>query len=200
MRTAARVGLVNMLSCLVVAGPVAAQSATPPQPPPQPLMLQAPLPPATMMEGFQYPVGTLFTVGYDDLGDVAGISVEVREMRDARGARVRGVVVEVASGPTTREQSLVDADEIPDLLKGFDTMLEIRTNPTQFKNFETRFATKGELILSANSTRSRGVLYAVEVGRLVKARRGGLTGGEMHQLRVLLEAASQKLATLVPDR
>jgi hypothetical protein len=197
MRTAARVGLVNILSCLIFAGPAAAQNTAPP---PQPLMLQAPLPPATMMEGFQYPVGTLFTVGYDDLGDVAGVSVEVREMRDARGVRVRGVVVEVANGPTSREQSLVDADEIPDLLKGFDAMLEIRTNPTQFKNFETRFATKGELILSANSTRNRGVLYAVEVGRLVKARRGGLTGGEMHQLRVLLEAASQKLATLVPDK
>jgi hypothetical protein len=197
MRTAARVGMVNILWCLVFAGPAAAQSAAPP---PQPLMLQAPLPPATMMEGFQYPVGTLFTVGYDDLGDVAGISVEVREMRDARGGRVRGVVVEVTTGQSVREQSLVDADEIPDLLKGFDTMLEIRANPTQFRNFETRFATRGELILSANSTRNRGVLYAVEVGRLVKARRGGLTGGEMHQLRVLLEAASQKLATLVPDK
>jgi hypothetical protein len=197
MRTAARVGLVNILWCLMFAGPVAGQSAAPP---PQPLILQAPLPPATMMEGFQYPVGTLFTVGYDDLGDVAGISVEVREMRDARGGRVRGVVVEVTTGQSAREQSLVDADEIPDLLRGFDTMLEIRANPTQFRNFETRFATRGELILSANSTRTRGVLYAVEVGRLVKARRGGLTGGEMHQLRVLLEAASQKLATLVPDK
>ena len=144
--------------------------------------------------------GTLFTVGYDDLGEVAGISVEVREMRDASGGRVRGVVVEVTTNQSAREQSLVDADEIPDLLKGFDAMLQIRTNPTQFRNFETRFATKGELILSANSSRNRGVLYAVEVGRLVKARRGGLTGGEMHQLRVLLEAASQKLATLVPEK
>ena len=197
MRTVARVGMVNILWCLMPAGPLAAQSAAPPQ---QPMILQAPLPPATIMEGFQYPVGTLFTVGYDDLGDVAGISVEVREMRDARGGRVRGVVVEVTTRESLREQSLVDADEIPDLLKGFDAMLEIRTNPTQFRNFETRFATKGELILSANSSRNRGVLYAVEVGRLGKARRGGLTGGEMHQLRVLLEAASQKLATLVPEK
>jgi hypothetical protein len=188
--------ILNALWCVTPAVPLAAQGSAPPPP----VVLQAPLPPATMMEGFQYPVGTLFTVGYDDLGDVAGISVEVREMRDARGGRVRGVVVEVAAGQSAREQSLVDADEIPELLKGFDTMLEIRANPTQFRNFETRFATKGELILSANSTRNRGVLYAVEVGRLVKARRGGLTAGEMHQLRVLLEAASQKLATLVPEK
>ena len=198
MRRIARVGMVvNILWCVIPAAPLAAQGAPPPQPP---IVLQTPLPPATLMEGFQYPIGTLFTVGYDDLGEVAGISVEVREMRDAQGGRVRGVVVEVTTSPTVREQSLIDADEIPELLKGFDAMLEIRANPTQFKNFETRFATRGELILSANSSRNRGVLYAVEVGRLVKARRGGLNGGEMHQLRVLLEAASQKLATLVPDK
>jgi len=197
MRTA-RVGLVvNILWCVMPAAPLFAQGG-PPSPPP--IVLTSPLPPATMMEGFQYPVGTLFTVGYDDLGEVAGISVEVREMRDARGGRVRGVVVEVTTSQSAREQALIDADELPDLLKGFDAMLEIRANPTQFKNFETRFATRGELILSANSSRNRGVLYAVEVGRLVKARRGGLNGGEMHQLRVLLEAASQKLATLVPDK
>lgn len=198
MRTVARVGLVvNVLWCAVPAAPLAAQGAPPPQ---QPMVLSAPLPPATLMEGFQYPVGTLFTVGYDDLGEVAGISVEVREMRDARGGRVRGVVVEVTAAQSAREQALIDADEIPDLLKGLDAMMEIRANPTQFRNFESRFATRGELILSANSSRNRGVLYAVEVGRIVKVRRGGLTQGEMHQLRILLEAASQKLATLVPDK
>ena len=194
----ARVGLVvNILWWVMPAAPLLAQGAPPSQPP---IVLTSPLPPATMMEGFQYPVGTLFTVGYDDLGEVAGISVEVREMRDAGGGRVRGVVVEVTTSQSVREQALIDADEIPGLLKGFDAMLEIRANPTQFKNFETRFATRGEVILSANSSRNRGVLYAVEVGRLVKARRGGLNGGEMHQLRVLLEAASQKLATLVPEK
>jgi hypothetical protein len=189
--------VVNILWWVMPAAPLFAQAAPPSQPP---IVLTSPLPPATMMEGFQYPVGTLFTVGYDDLGEVAGISVEVREMRDARGGRVRGVVVEVTASQSVREQALIDADELPDLLKGFDAMLEIRANPTQFRNFETRFATRGELILSANSSRNRGVLYAVEAGRLVKARRGGLNGGEMHQLKVLLEAASQKLATLVPDK
>jgi hypothetical protein len=198
MRIVARVGTVlNIVWCVLRAAPLAAQGAAPP---PQPIVLPAPLPPATIMEAFQYPVGTLFTVGYEDLGEVAGISVEVREMRDARGGRVRGVVVEITTGQSAREQSLIDADELPALLKGFDAMLEIRANPTQFRNFETRFATKGELILSANSSRNRGVLYAVEAGRLGKARRGGLTGGEMHQLRILFEAASQKLATLVAEK
>jgi hypothetical protein len=39
------------------------------------------------------------------------------------------------------------------------------------------------------------VIYGVEVGRLQHARRP-LNGGEFHQLRTLVEAAQQKLATL----
>jgi hypothetical protein len=194
MRTVACVGVIVCVACALPASIAAAQAAPPQQ---APLVLGPPPPPATMMEAFQYPIGTLFTVGYEDLGDVAGISVEVREMRDTRGGKVRGVVIDISTGQSNHEQSLIDADEIPSLLKGFEAMLEIRANPTEFRNFETRYATRGELVLSANSSRNRGVLYAVEVGRLAKARRGGLTGGEMHQLRVLLEAASQKLATLV---
>jgi hypothetical protein len=195
MRRVARLGVAAYVVCCVLpAAPLGAQS-----PQPAPMILAPPLPPATMMEAFRYPIGALFTLGYEELGEVAGISVEVREMRDNRGGRVRGVVVEIVN-PPAREQSLIDADELPDLLKGFDTMLEIRNNPTQFRSFETRYATRGELILSANSSRNRGVLYAVEVGRLVKARRGGLNGGEMQQLRTLLEGASQKLATLVPEK
>jgi hypothetical protein len=75
----------------------------------------------------------------------------------------------------------------------------ITANPTQFKSFEVRYMTRGELGLTASSSRNRGVVYGVEVGRLVKARRA-MTAGEMHQLRTLVEAASQKLATLVADK
>lgn len=208
MRAVARVGLVVCVSwCMASARPVAAQADSPQQPP---MIVAPPLPPATMMEGFRHPTGTMITVGYDDLGDVGGVSVEVREMRDAHGGRVRGLVVEIA-GPQSardqsareqpiREQSFVDADELPDLIKGLDDLVAITANPTQFRSFEVRYVTKGELELSASSSRNRGVLYAVAVGRMVKARRAGLTGGEMHQLRVLFEAAAAKLATLVADR
>jgi hypothetical protein len=196
MRILARLLLLLCVGLTVLpAAPAAAQPS--PQPP---MVIAPPLPPATMMEAFQYPINTLFTVGYEDLGEVAGISVEVREMRDARGGRVRGVVVEMTGAQSAREQSLIDADEIADLIKGFDALLEIRANPTQFKSFEIRYATRGELVLLASSSRNRGVVYSVEVGRLAKLQKRGLTGGEMHQLQVLFEAASQKLATLVADK
>jgi hypothetical protein len=198
MRTVACVRIVVCVTCCAMAAlPVAAQT---PEPQQAPMVVGPPLPPATMMEGFRQPIGSVLTIGYDELGEVAGVSVEVREMRDSHGGRVRGVVVDVAVGQSGREQSFLDADEIPDLLKGLEALLAITSNPTQFKSFEVRYATKGELALSASSSRNRGVLYTVEVGRLTKARRAGLTGGEMHQLRTLFDAAAQKLATLVPDR
>jgi hypothetical protein len=107
--------------------------------------------------------------------------------------------VEIAATQAVREQSLIDADEIPGLLKAVDDLVAITANPTQFRSFEVRYMTRGELALTASSSRNRGIVFGVEVGRLSKVRRA-LTAGEMHQLRTLFEVASQKLATLVADK
>jgi hypothetical protein len=137
---------------------------------------------------------------YEDLGEVDGVFVEAREMRDDRARRVRGVVVTIAGRQQRPEQAFVDPDELADLMKGFDTLLGITTNPTgQFRNFDMRYSTRGELVLTASSTRNRGVVYGVEVGRVLRSRRS-LDGGEFHRLRTLVEAAQQKLATLVNER
>src|SRR6266480_2579366 len=56
------------------------------------------LPPATKLEGFRPAAGAVVTFAYNELGRVGGflgVSVDVREMRDAHGAAVRGLVVEV---------------------------------------------------------------------------------------------------------
>jgi hypothetical protein len=197
MRTVARVGVVMcFVWCVMAAAPLAAQSQAAQQPP---MVLTAPLPPATALEGFRQPIGGMVTLGFDDLGEVDGVFVDVREMRDSRGNRARGLVVEVAGAQALREQSFVDADEIPGLLKAIDDLVAITANPTQFKSFEIRYMTRGELGLTASSSRNRGIFYGVEVGRLVKARKG-ISAGELHQLRTLFEAASQKLATLVADK
>jgi hypothetical protein len=163
------------------------------------MVLTAPLPPATALEAFRQPIGSMLTLGFDDLGEVDGVAVDVREVRDSRGGRARGLVVEIAGAQGVREQSFVDADEIPGLLKAVDDLVAVTANPTQFRSFEIRYMTRGELGLTASSTRSRGIFYGVEVGRLTRARKG-ITAGEMHQLRTLFEAASQKLATLVAEK
>jgi hypothetical protein len=157
-------------------------------------------PPATKLEGFKPAAGSVLTVGYDELGKVGGISVDVREMRDSKGAAVRGLLVDVTESEYRHERSFVDADEITELLKGFDALLEVKANPTQFKNFEVRYTTRGELQLTAFNTDRGGLLYAVKAGRTLGAQRIGLSAADMQKIRGLFDAASQKLAALGPAR
>jgi hypothetical protein len=174
----------------------AAMLAQAPAPPPPPVFIGPPPPPATALEAFQVPPGAILTSAYEDLGEVDGVTVEAREMRDGRGRSARGIVVTVAGREPDADRAFIDPDEIAALLKGFDALQAITVNPSgEFRNFDMRFSTKGELVLTASSTRQRGVVYGVEVGRMLRSRRT-LNGGEFHQLRTLVEAAQQKLATL----
>ena len=66
-----------------------------------------------------------------NLGSVAGVSVDVREARDGKGSAVRGLLVEVTESQYRKERSFIDSDEISELLKGFDALLEVKANPTQ---------------------------------------------------------------------
>jgi hypothetical protein len=154
--------------------------------------------PATKIEAFKPAAGSMLTFGYDELGRVRGVSVDVREMRDTRGGGARGLAVLVTDLQHNRqESSFVDVDEIPELLKVFDALAEVKDNPTQFKNFEVRYATKGELQLTAfNDARTGNVLYAVQAGRTLRAQTIGLSAADMQQLRGLFDIAFQKLSSL----
>lgn len=195
-----RVTVVVTLAIVLCTAPAGAQTASPTTAPPAPIILGPPPPPATALEAFRAEPGEILTTSYEDLGDVAGVFVEAREMRDTQGSRVRGVVVTIADRQGDAQQAYIDADELPALMKGFDALLNITVNPSgEFRNFDMRYVTKGELVLSASSTRQRGVVYGVETGRVLRSRRT-LNGGEFHLLRTLVEAAQQKLATLRGDR
>jgi hypothetical protein len=191
--------LAPALAAVLLPAAAAAQAPAPLPPPQAPMVMTPALPPATVLEGFRQPIGGTLTIGYDDLGEAGGVFVDVREMRDTRGSRARGLVVEIAGAQALREQSFVDADEIPSLIKAIDELVAVRANPTQFRSFEIRYMTRGELGLTASSSRNRGIFYGVEVGRLVKARRA-LTAAEMQELRTLIETAALKLATLVAEK
>jgi hypothetical protein len=153
-------------------------------------------PPATKMEAFKPTAGSVLTFGYDELGGAGGVTVDVREMRDTKGGSVRGLVVEVFESQYRKERSFVDADEIPELLKGFDALLEVKSNPTQFKSFEVRYTTRGELQLTAFNNARGNIQYAVQAGRTLRAQSLGLNVESMQKLRTLFEAALQKLSTL----
>src|SRR3954471_3429202 len=188
------------VAAILMAAPAAAQPPSAAPPPQEPIVLGPPPPPATALEAFNVQPGEVLMTAYEDLGEVDGVFVEAREMRDPNGRRVRGIAVVIAGRLPTPEQAYVDPDEFVSLLKGFDALLAITTSPNgQFRNFDMRYSTRGELVLTASSTRNRGVIYGVEAGRMFRTRHA-LNGGEFHQLRVLVEAAQQKLASLRDDR
>jgi hypothetical protein len=188
----------SVLVALLLYAQAAAQAAAPAAQP-APIILGPPPPPATALEAFQVEPGGLLTTAYEELGEVEGILVEAREMRNSRGDRARGIVVTILERQDRTSEPLqayVDPDEFNGLIHGFDALLAITISPNgEFRNFDMRYATRGELVLTASSTRQRGVVYGVEVGRQLRTRRA-LNGGEFHQLRTLVEAAQQKLATL----
>jgi hypothetical protein len=151
----------------------------------------APLPPATKLEAFKPAAGTLVTVGYNELGRVEGISVDVRELRGGQGSRVRGVVVEVTQSQYREERAFIDSDELGELVRGMDALLEIKSNPTSFESFEVRYTTKGELELTVFNSRS-GISYAVEAGRIAEAR-VFVDEDDFRKLREMFATAQQRL-------
>jgi len=133
------------------------------------------------------------------LGTVSGspsgtVSVDARELRDAKGNLVRGVIVEVTTGEYREERAFIDTDELPELLKGMDALLSVNTNPTTYESFEVRYTTKGELQLTAFNS-GKQISYAVQAGRITHANAFTDENG-FRRLRAMFQEASQKLGTL----
>jgi hypothetical protein len=156
------------------------------------------LPPATKLEAFKPEAGSLVTFGYDDFrfGMFSGLKTDVREIRTAGGGVVRGVVVEVSESQYRTERAFVDADEIPELVRGITALLDVKANPTPFKKFEIRYETRGELRITAYNNSSNKIAYGVEVGRLLRASTTGLDSKNIEALRAMFEQAQAKLASL----
>jgi hypothetical protein len=153
----------------------------------------AALPPATKLEAFKPAAGTVVTFGYDELGNVNGAAVDVREVRETKGATVRGAVVTVNESEYRRETAFVDTDEIPELLRGIDALLAVQSNPTTFKNFEVRYNTRGDLRLTAFNNSRNQISYSIEAGRVSKAQTF-VDAGDLRKFREMFVAAQQKLA------
>ncbi len=160
--------------------------AAAPAPPPPP-------PPATKVEAFRPAAGSVITFGYNELGTIGyQISVDARELSDARGVSVRGVAVTVIETQYRTEIAVVDADEIPELIRGMDALLAVKANPTRYENFEVRYTTKGELQLTVYGSGNK-VSYSVRAGRVTTARASTNEDG-FRKLRGMFEAASQLFA------
>ncbi len=165
--------------------PAGAPAVAPAAPPP---------PPATKVEAFRPAAGSIYTLGYNELGNISYmIEVDARELTDVRGAKVRGVRVEVTETQYRQERALIDADEIPELLRGIDALLAIKTNPTSYENFEVRYTTKGELQISAYGSGAK-IQYAVRAGRVTTATQRINEEG-LRKLRGMFDAANKLFST-----
>ena len=135
----------------------------------------------------------MLTIGYTSLAKVSSTSIDARELRDGRGATVRGLVVDVTQSQYRQERSFVDVDEIPELIKGANALLEVQANPTTHKNFEVRYTTKGQLEITAYNDDTGKIEYVVQAGRGVSAK-DYMNAKEFAQFRDALVAAQTRLA------
>jgi hypothetical protein len=148
--------------------------------------------PATKLESFKPAPGTLVTLGYNMLDSVYGIVADVREMRDAHGTTVRGLVLDIMENEDHDERAFIDADEVPGLLKGIDALLGLKSNPTVFENFEVQYTTRGALTLTAYNQSNGDIMFMVQAGRVARAQRY-LELADMQSLRSMFVAAQSKL-------
>jgi hypothetical protein len=148
------------------------------------------------MENFAPLAGSIVVLAYDDLGQVGGISLEVREILDDKGGRARGALVVVKQDKYHTQNAFIDADEIPELLKGFDAILSVRQNPSSFKFFEIQYTTRGAFQLLAFNNQNGVIVYGVKAGRGAVAQIFNLQTLHLQRLKSMFEAANAKLNSL----
>lgn len=150
-----------VLSLFLFSSPATGQEAVAPE-----------LEPQTKLEAFQARTGVIIIKGYSRIGLAAGmegtsIEVENREFRDAgSNSKEYGITIEVREAGTTGRRSLfyVDYDEIDPLLKGLEYLSKIDNSVTQLNRFEADYRTRGDLLVSASSSRGGVITLAISGG------------------------------------
>ncbi len=150
----------------------------------------------TKMESFTPLAGSVVILAYDNIGEVGGISLEVREILDDKGGRARGALVTVKQDEYHSQNSFIDADEIAELLKGFDAILSVTKNPTPFTFFEVQYTTRGAFQLLAFNNRNGLVVYGAKAGRGGVAQVFNLQAMHLQRLKSMFETANAKLNSL----
>jgi hypothetical protein len=191
----ATVVAMTMVATAMLASRAVAQGAAAP-PDSATVSTRPTLPPATKLEAFKPTAGSVLLMGYTNVKSPGSVNIDARELRDVKGGvTVRGLVVQVTESAYRRERAFVDVDEVPELLKGIDALLEIQQNPTAFERFQASCTTKGGLELTAYSDYV-GISYSVETGRVLVARRD-YNQKDFQKFRAALAAAYEKLTTTV---
>jgi hypothetical protein len=82
---------------------------------------------------------------------------------------------------------------MPRLFGNLDALLKITANPTQFKRFESRFTTRGNISFVAYANSTGAIEYALQVNKLPVVTILSIDSADILKLHALLEQAQQKL-------
>ena len=134
--------------------------------------IETELEPRTKLEAFQARMGVVIVKGFSRIGLAAGlegtsIEVESREFRDVgSNSKEYGITIEVREAGNTARRSLsyIDYDEIEPLLKGLEYLNKIDSSVTQLTRFEADYRTRGDLLVSASSSRGGIITLAISGG------------------------------------
>ncbi|MEZ2347516.1 hypothetical protein [Terriglobus sp. RCC_193] len=112
---------------------------------------------------FEPLAGSVIVLAYDNVGEVGGVSIEARELRNDRGGVSRGALAGVKQDEYRSNNSFIKAEELPELLKAFSALLAVNSNPTKFSNFEVKYKTHEDFEIIAFNSRN-GISYVVRSG------------------------------------
>jgi SPOR domain len=128
--------------------------------------------PKTQLEAFTGEIGVVIIKGYTEIGSVSGTgkaSVMAMTFRNAKsGQQQSGIVVEVnaAGSYTSTGRSLIDYEEIAELLNGISYVSKAQKSETKLRNFEATYSTKGDLMFTVFNDASGKKNAVIKVGSI----------------------------------
>src|SRR5215471_5784103 len=156
--------------------------------------------PRNNLEDFDGRVGTLLIRGRHFVGTIRAQNgfarVEATEIRDsANGTTASGAVITFVAdgGPPGEIRSLIDYEEIDELLKAMDTASKAGESITRLSHFEVRYRTKGDFEIMVFKQLDNNVIAAAVEGGFFDRSRLYLSIDDLVKLRWMIAQAKEQL-------
>jgi hypothetical protein len=119
--------------------------------------------PATKLEAFDTNIEVVILKGSTEVGaitaDAGSVAVKCREVTDtSNGHKEQGIVLEISARGQSRDQLLIDYDEIPALVNAIDYITRLEVSATPLTSFDAAYTTKGGFRIAALGTRRTGLI------------------------------------------
>jgi hypothetical protein len=128
--------------------------------------------PKTQLEAFTGETGAVLIRGFTEIGSVSGsgrVAVVAMTFRNAKSAEEKsGILVEVKGGGAyvQENRSLIDYEEISELLNGISYVSKVQKSDTKLRNFEAIYSTKGDLKVVVFNDASGKKSASIKVGTI----------------------------------